>query len=80
MVKKLKKGGIKPDLIRMPDDRHMHHKFAIVDRAHVLTGSYNFTNAASTDNWENLVKITNPIVAQSFLNEWQAIEDYRKNK
>ena len=78
VVKKLKKAGIKVALIRMPGERHMHDKFAVIDREQVLTGSYNFTNAASTDNWENLVKITNPAIAQAFLREWQAIKDYRQ--
>lgn len=34
---------------------HMHHKFAIFDRARLLTGSYNWTLGAARDNQENFV-------------------------
>lgn len=34
---------------------HMHHKFAIVDGAWLLNGSYNWTRSASDVNEENLV-------------------------
>ncbi len=76
LIKKLRRAGIIVDLIRMPNDRHMHHKFVVIDRTQVLTGSFNYTNAASTANWENLVKITNSEIAKTFLGEWQAIRDY----
>jgi len=36
-------------------EHHMHHKFAIFDRATVLTGSYNWTLAAARFNRENLM-------------------------
>jgi phosphatidylserine/phosphatidylglycerophosphate/cardiolipin synthase-like enzyme len=34
---------------------HMHHKFAIFDRATLVTGSYNWTRSAAEYNEENLV-------------------------
>jgi phosphatidylserine/phosphatidylglycerophosphate/cardiolipin synthase-like enzyme len=34
---------------------HMHHKFAILDGATLLTGSYNWTRSAAAENQENLV-------------------------
>ncbi|QGJ69810.1 Phosphatidylserine/phosphatidylglycerophosphate/ cardiolipin synthase [Planctomycetales bacterium 10988] len=37
---------------------HMHHKFAIFDNQHLLTGSYNWTHSAAEYNQENLL-ITN---------------------
>jgi len=36
-------------------EAHMHHKFAIFDRATVLTGSYNWTVAAARFNRENMM-------------------------
>ena len=36
-------------------ERHMHHKFCIVDASLILTGSYNFTHAAATRNAENIL-------------------------
>jgi phosphatidylserine/phosphatidylglycerophosphate/cardiolipin synthase-like enzyme len=36
-------------------EHHMHHKFAIFDRATVLTGSYNWTRSAARFNRENLM-------------------------
>lgn len=39
-------------------DKHMHHKFAIIDNKILLTGSYNWTRSAATSNEENIL-ITN---------------------
>ena len=35
---------------------HMHHKFAIIDGAYLLNGSYNWTRSAADQNEENLVE------------------------
>ena len=45
---------------------HMHHKFAVVDGRTVVTGSYNWTRSASTENHENIVVIDNPEVVGRF--------------
>ncbi|MEN8162778.1 MAG: phospholipase D-like domain-containing protein [Acidobacteriota bacterium] len=45
---------------------HMHHKFAVVDGRTVVTGSYNWTRSASTENHENIVVIDNPEVVRRF--------------
>jgi len=34
---------------------HMHHKFAIFDSKHLLTGSFNWTKSASHNNQENIL-------------------------
>jgi cardiolipin hydrolase len=34
---------------------HMHHKFALFDRAQLLTGSYNWTRSAQMHNHENVI-------------------------
>lgn len=53
----------------------MHHKFAVVDRKKVLTGSYNYTTTASTVNYENLVVIESVEIAEAFLKEFEDIGD-----
>ena len=47
---------------------HMHHKFAVLDGATLLTGSYNWTRSAAAENEENLVvsddvRLVSPFVA-----------------
>ena len=32
----------------------MHNKFCVIDRAVVMTGSYNWTSKANSDNYENI--------------------------
>jgi len=51
----------------------MHHKFAVIDRKRVLTGSYNYTTVASTVSYENLVLLNSVEVARTFTAEFQRI-------
>lgn len=60
--------------IEMSSWYSMHHKFLVIDREVVLTGSYNFTVAASTVNYENLVLIVSTSVARDFIREFEDIE------
>ncbi len=51
--------------------RIAHNKVMIIDRADVITGSYNFTYAAAYDNAENLLYIRNaPALARAYLANW----------
>jgi mitochondrial cardiolipin hydrolase len=77
VVKLLKTNNIKVTRIKMRDWYHMHHKFMVIDRRRVLTGSYNYTIAASTINYENLVTIDSPSIARRFIKEFEAIKDRR---
>lgn len=43
----------------------MHHKFIVVDRRVVWTGSYNFTYQAAK-NYETLIRMDDPVIAQAF--------------
>lgn len=52
---------------------HMHHKFMVVDRKRVWTGSYNWTRSAERYNRENLVSIDDRKVASKFAREFDAI-------
>lgn len=46
---------------------HMHHKFAVVDGATLLTGSYNWTRGAARDNQENLIITDDPRLVSRFV-------------
>ena len=45
---------------------HMHHKFAILDDQTLLTGSYNWTRGAASDNEENLIVTDDPRFVKPF--------------
>ncbi len=51
----------------------MHHKVIILDGTTVVTGSFNFTNAADNDNDDNLIVIHNPALAAAYEQEFQKI-------
>ncbi len=75
-VRRLAQAGI-----AVRDDRsaaHMHHKFALVDGAALLTGSYNWTRSAARENEENFV-ITGDrrfvgAFARQFEKLWEALQ------
>ena len=54
------------------DDKHAiaHNKIIIIDRAIVITGSFNFTKAAEEKNAENVLIIWNKELAKSYLDNW----------
>ncbi|GFO53179.1 phospholipase [Geomonas sp. Red276] len=57
------------------DERHAiaHSKIMIIDRATVITGSFNFTRAAEERNAENLLVLKgNPLLVQKYLANFQA--------
>jgi cardiolipin hydrolase len=47
-------------------EHHMHHKFAVLDGATLLNGSYNWTRSAGAFNEENLVVTSEPALVQTF--------------
>ncbi len=51
----------------------MHHKFAVIDRKIVITGSYNWTFSANNRNYENLVIIKNEDLALEYFKEYKRI-------
>ncbi|MFN8781163.1 MAG: phospholipase D-like domain-containing protein [Pseudanabaena sp.] len=51
----------------------LHHKFAILDRNLILTGSHNWTKAANHTNDEVLIVIQNEIVAAHFQREFDRL-------
>jgi len=54
---------------------HMHHKFCIVDKKVLLTGSYNWTKSAADHNQENLLLTEDPKMLKSYLNEFEKLWD-----
>ena len=49
---------------------HMHHKFCVIDKETVISGSYNWTRSAADRNYENIIIGTNVRIAKAFLNEF----------
>lgn len=54
------------------DDKHAiaHNKVIILDKETVITGSYNFTNAAENKNAENTLIIRSPDLADAYFANW----------
>lgn len=51
----------------------MHHKVIIIDGKIVVTGSFNFTNAADHDNDDNIIVLHSPAAAQLYEQEYQTV-------
>lgn len=51
----------------------MHHKFAILDRRTVLTGSYNWTRESEERNYEHLVVLRGPEQVRAYQEEFEAL-------
>ncbi|NXK90815.1 PLD6 hydrolase, partial [Formicarius rufipectus] len=66
--------------IQVRHDQHsgfMHHKFAIVDRRMLITGSLNWTTQAIQSNRENVMVVEDAECVKSFLDEFERIwEEY----
>jgi len=77
IVARLQKTKVVIQRIKMPAEAKMHDKFMIIDGHCVLTGSYNWTKRATDENWENLVAIESPAVAEQFSAEWEQIKNGR---
>lgn len=69
---KLVRAGIEV-LVEHLSKPKMHHKFAVIDRKIVVTGSYNWSSAADTDNLENIVVLECPEIAAAFITEFDRI-------
>ena len=60
----------------LPTGDLLHHKFAVIDRRTVITGSHNWSNAANYQNDETLLVIEdNPTVAAHFDREFDRLYD-----
>ncbi|KAK3826940.1 MAG: hypothetical protein JOS17DRAFT_792189 [Linnemannia elongata] len=54
---------------------HMHHKFAIIDDALVMTGSYNWTKGARYQNREDLCLTNSAKAVRAFKDEFEKLWD-----
>lgn len=48
-----------------------HHKFCVIDGERLITGSYNWTVQADTDNHENVVLLSKRDVAKQYLDRFE---------
>ncbi len=70
----LRREGIPVTLIHVAGEYSaMHNKFMVFDLRWVVTGSYNFTTVAQVSNWENLVWLDSPDMAEQYKQAWDAI-------
>ncbi len=73
-LEKLRKAGVVCTAIKFSSRYgQMHDKFLVMDRQRVLTGSYNFTTTASKENYENLVLIESPKIAEEYARAFDRI-------
>jgi phospholipase D len=64
----LKDAGISVSVCKVPGIAH--NKVLIIDEQIIVTGSYNFTNAAETRNAENLLILNNKDLAKKYITNW----------
>lgn len=58
---------------QLPEGDLLHHKFAVIDRHTVITGSHNWSKAADHQNNEVLLAIDNATVAAHFQREFDRL-------
>jgi phosphatidylserine/phosphatidylglycerophosphate/cardiolipin synthase-like enzyme len=51
----------------------LHHKFAVIDDATIISGSHNWSEAANSQNDEAVIVINNAKVSQHFVQEFQRL-------
>jgi len=68
---RLARAGIEVTFDR--SEAHMHHKFAIFDDARLLTGSFNWTRAASGENHENVLVTSEPALVTAYGREFERL-------
>lgn len=64
-VDRLRSAGVPLRMDHSP--YHMHHKFAVLDRTVLLTGSYNWTRGAAQFNKENVLTTGDPALVAAYL-------------
>lgn len=68
--------GIEVKIDRVPGIAH--NKVMIIDERYVITGSFNFSNAADLRNAENVIVIKDEKIAREYLENWQSREQINK--
>ncbi|WP_196137196.1 phospholipase D-like domain-containing protein [Aliikangiella sp. G2MR2-5] len=54
---------------------HMHHKFALIDHKHVISGSFNWTRSATEYNQENIIVSNDRALITQFEQEFMSLWD-----
>ena len=54
-------------------DAHMHHKYAVFDGRRLVTGSFNWTRAATGENNENILLTTEPALVRAYATEFERL-------
>lgn len=72
LLTQIKKAGIPLFVYHPTDKRLLHHKFALIDDM-VWTGSFNWTHAAATKNFENLLMLTDPEITHAYEKEFYRV-------
>ncbi|QEL21063.1 phospholipase D-like domain-containing protein [Limnoglobus roseus] len=70
-IARFQDAGIAVKIDRTP--AHMHHKFAIFDRARLVNGSYNWTRSATDVNAENIIDTGDPALVTAFAAEFERL-------
>lgn len=68
MYQDLKAAEIEVSFDKMPGIAH--NKVMIIDKHKIITGSFNFTDAADTRNAENVLLIEDANIAAKYLDNW----------
>lgn len=58
---------------RLPPGDLLHHKFAVIDKQTVITGSHNWSEAANNNNDETVLVVQSPRVAAHFNQEFERL-------
>lgn len=94
VVDRTQEGTRSPELRALPshrvdvrtdrNERLMHNKVAIIDNTVILTGSFNWTANAETNNAENLIVITDEDIAAAyaanFLAHWSHSQPFTPSR
>ncbi|XP_067132585.1 mitochondrial cardiolipin hydrolase-like [Centruroides vittatus] len=76
-IKKFRRNGIE---VRTHSSKFlMHHKFAIIDKEIVITGTLNWTLKALTHNHENVVITNEENITKAYINEFERLWNTLKN-
>lgn len=70
-IEELANAGIPVRIDRTPN--HMHHKFAVIDKKKIITGSYNWTRSAALYNHENILISLDEKYVKSFVVEFEKL-------
>ncbi len=70
-AERLERAGVRVRFDR--SEAHMHHKYAIADGRLLLTGSYNWTVSARTENDENILVTGSPALVGRFAGNFESL-------